>query len=175
MADFKPYQDGTVRWRCCECSATITIKDDQVYKNQNETHKSTECIEMLPVQMECIREYEYLKYLAKTLDDFKFAEQYKHCLNRLQPKLDNRDIAEFWIKESSAKNCCSKIRSKRKKTEPKSTDKLTFTEQQKFITINNKQEPFLRYDNEDKNGNRIAVFYSNTILLVYFYCLLKPD
>jgi hypothetical protein len=32
----------------------------------------------------------------------------------------------------------------------------------KFITVNGQQELFLQYDNQDKTGNRILVFFSET-------------
>lgn len=48
-------RDGSYRWRCCVCSATITVKNDVVIKNNNETHKSTKCTNMIPVEIECIR------------------------------------------------------------------------------------------------------------------------
>lgn len=101
-----------------------------------------------------------MKYLAKTSGDFKFSEQYKLSLESLQKKFDNRAVAEFWVKEETAKNCCKKIRSKNKKLEPTSNNKLIFDNEQKFIEVNHKQQVFLRFDNENKNGNRI--FYSNS-------------
>ncbi|RNA00083.1 hypothetical protein BpHYR1_014869 [Brachionus plicatilis] len=101
-------RDGSIRWRCCVCSPTIITKDDQVSKNQNDKHKSVKCVEMFPVQMECIRENEHLKHLAKTCDEFKFVDQYKLCLRRLQLKFDNRAVADFWVKEVTAKTAVAK-------------------------------------------------------------------
>lgn len=118
------------------------------------------CESLVPDHLECISEYENLKYLAKQSHDFKFADEYKKSLVKLQAKFDNKSVADFWPEFSKAKSCY-KIRSGKKKPEAKYTSKLNFTDDQKFITINQSQQNFLRYDNGDKNGNRIVIFYSD--------------
>ena len=39
---------------------------------------------------------------------------------------------------------------------------MIFLEEQKFITINYTKQTFLRYDNGNKTGNRIAIFFSDS-------------
>jgi hypothetical protein len=43
-----------------------------------------------------------------------------------------------------------------------STKTLTIDEELKFITMENEKQLFLRFDNDDKNGNRILIFFSAT-------------
>jgi hypothetical protein len=43
-----------------------------------------------------------------------------------------------------------------------STKTLTIDEELKFITVENEMQLFLRFDNDDKNGNRILKFFSAT-------------
>ncbi|CAF0952791.1 unnamed protein product [Brachionus calyciflorus] len=61
-------------------------------------HKSSKCMTMLPVEMECLKEYENLKFLAKTNVEFKFSDQYKKRLDRLQQNYDNPSSDEKIIK-----------------------------------------------------------------------------
>ncbi|CAF0709786.1 unnamed protein product [Brachionus calyciflorus] len=155
-------QNGTIRWQCITCTVTLTTFNDEVTREPSQKHKSVKCTSLIPDHLECILEYENLKYLAKMSDDFKFSEEYKKSLMLLQAKFDNKSISEFWPNFSKAKSCCYKIRSSRKISEPKCPNKLTITEDQKFITINNQQQQFLKYDNNNRNGNRILIFYSDS-------------
>ncbi|CAF1049962.1 unnamed protein product [Brachionus calyciflorus] len=68
---------------------------------------------------------------------FNFGDEYRRSLMKLQTKLDSKDVAEFSVKESTAKSTCYAIRrSRRNQPEPKNTKNLNLDETEKFIKIN---------------------------------------
>ena len=86
----------SIRWQCILCSVTFTTMNDEVIRGPAKQHKSNKCESLIPDQLECISEYEKLKYLAKQSDDFTFADEYKKSLVRLHTKFENKSIADFW-------------------------------------------------------------------------------
>ncbi|CAF0949225.1 unnamed protein product [Brachionus calyciflorus] len=154
-------KDGSFRWRCCSCnSVSFTTLDEKIIRLPTKIHLPA-CERKLPVQIECEREYEKLKNQAKIEDHFNFSDQYKQYLQSLQAKYDNREIAEFWPSEERAKNTCYCIRYNKKQVDPISSSYLVVNEIQKTINVNNERQSFLRYDNNNQNGNRILIFFSD--------------
>ena len=60
---------------------------DELLREPNGENKSLECVLMLPVQIECIKEYENLKYLAKKSENFNFQGSYQKKTAELQNKV----------------------------------------------------------------------------------------
>ena len=75
----------------------------------------------------------------------------------LQSENDPGLVAQFFPSESTARVTCSKVRKKYYGSETDETSSFVILEQQKEITINQEKQPFLRFDNQDKHGNRILI------------------
>jgi hypothetical protein len=74
-------------------------------------------------------------------------------------------ISEYWPNKSAAQCCIKSIRRRRLDETviiAIDTQSLEISDDMKFITVNGQQELFLQYDNQDKTGNRILVFFSET-------------
>jgi len=114
----------------------------------NKSH-SSKLLVLLPSFIESIKQYENLKYLAKTNEVFNFAQLYRNKLALLQEKFDPREVAEKWPSFQSAKSCCSAIKrsKKTKKINLNSTSELILPNELQIIRIYNRDEIFLRYDN----------------------------
>ncbi|RNA02866.1 hypothetical protein BpHYR1_021018, partial [Brachionus plicatilis] len=87
---------------------------------------------------------------------------YGEGLQQLQGQYDPQLVAQYYPKEPTARVTCSKNKSKISPVEPKNSSLLDIKNDQKTILINGEQEMFLRFDNEDKNKNRILLFISST-------------
>ncbi|CAF0762114.1 unnamed protein product [Brachionus calyciflorus] len=79
--------------------------NDELLRELNREHKSLEWVIMLTIQIECIKEYENIKYLAKMSDNFNFQDSYQKKTAELQTKLDPRAVAEHCPPLSTAKSC----------------------------------------------------------------------
>ncbi|CAF0958517.1 unnamed protein product [Brachionus calyciflorus] len=124
-------------------------KSSAVYYGTSRPTDSNKCLVILPAQIECLKEYENLKDKATTIDSFDFEDEYRKSLMKLQTKLHRKDVAEFWVKESTAKSTCYAIRRCRKnQPEPKNTKNLNLDETEKFIKINGRDEFFLQTEKE---------------------------
>ncbi|CAF0992723.1 unnamed protein product [Brachionus calyciflorus] len=99
--------------------------------------------------------------MAECEKGFNFCYSYNCLLQELQSKYESRSIAEFWPSETTARNTCYHIFYSRKEVECRSFANLEINEQQKYITLNNGRQLFLKYDNMNKSGNRILIFMSD--------------
>jgi hypothetical protein len=93
---------------------------------------------------------------------------YAEALQELQKNFNNREVSCYWINEEAARNCINAIRRAMKKDktkrrkQAKSSKDLVLDDNCKFITVNNQKEEFLQYDNNNKDGNRLIIFFSTT-------------
>ncbi|RNA43198.1 hypothetical protein BpHYR1_000481 [Brachionus plicatilis] len=97
-------QDGSIRFRCCKCSLTLTVLNGQLTRKPNGEHKSLKCEMMPPVKVECIKSYEVLKYMASTQTAFNFQDEYQRKTAQLQSKYEPEQVEK---NEQEAKNVTS--------------------------------------------------------------------
>ncbi|CAF1028038.1 unnamed protein product, partial [Brachionus calyciflorus] len=72
-------RDKSILWRCCTCNKdTFTTKNDQIMREPTNKSHSSKCLVLLPSFIESIKQYEDLKYLAKTNEVFNFAQLYRN-------------------------------------------------------------------------------------------------
>ena len=159
---------GETTYRCNQCKCVslrtkLTDKGERVVSKSGK-HKNT-CILIGPPEVACIIKYEELK--TKCLEPgFIFAKQYPQSLLELQKDYDNKVIASHWPSKATAKECIKSIRRRRDQTLltsiPVNTETLELSEDMQYIIVNKVKKLFLQYDNQDKTGNRILVFFSDT-------------
>ncbi|CAF0941473.1 unnamed protein product [Brachionus calyciflorus] len=82
----------------------------------------------------------------------------------LQAKYDPSLVAEAFPSEETARVTCSTNKSKSSKKDLKKSLRLEISDELKHIQINNQQQLFLRFNNYDKNGDRIVIFLSGTAI-----------
>ncbi|CAF0894177.1 unnamed protein product [Brachionus calyciflorus] len=159
-------KNGTVRWRCETCkSMSITVNSDGYIVRKpkpDENHIIDKCLRMFPIQILCIKEYETLKNEAKSHLNFTFSQRYRSILQELQAKNDPIQVAIYFPTEETARGTFSKIRAKLYSNEAKDTANLDIPDELKSIAVNREKQAFLRFDNQNKNGDRIILFLSET-------------
>ena len=111
------------------------------------------------VEIDCIKEYFDLKDRA-SCGDFLFSKEYDEMLARLHTKHDPKLVTNFVEDKNVSRECTNYIR-RNNGASATSTETLEVSEDMKFIIINKEKKHFLRYDNDDKTGNRILVFFSD--------------
>ena len=109
------------------------------------------------VEIDFIKEYFDLKDRA-SCGDFLFSKEYDEMLARLHTKHDPKLVANFVEDKNVSRECTNYIR-RNNGASATSTETLEVSEDMKFIIINKEKKHFLRYDNDDKTGNRILVFF----------------
>ncbi|CAF0895975.1 unnamed protein product [Brachionus calyciflorus] len=142
----KRNENGTIRWRCESCkSVSLTVdSEDRIIRKPEEIHrKPKECKKMCQVELECMMQYEILKYEFGTDTKFSFANRYSELLSETQAKYDPKLVSEFFPSEAKARSACSEIREKNNIKEAKVTKELEITDKQKFIQINQVKELIL--------------------------------
>jgi len=96
--------------------------------------------------------------------EFKFAYDYDEALKELQVDNDNDIVAQFWPEKNAAAQCIRTIRYRNRQiilSVAVSTETLEIDDDMQYIIVNQDKKAFLRFDNQDKTGNRILIFFSD--------------
>ncbi|CAF0950217.1 unnamed protein product [Brachionus calyciflorus] len=119
-------KDGSSRWRCEKCkSMSITIDSNQYIKRkptQGLQHAQGVCEKYNTIQIQRLKKYESLKFVAKSNPKFNFAERYREHLLELQSQHDPAYVAVYYPNKETARVTCSRIRSKLIGSEPTKLD-----------------------------------------------------
>ncbi len=110
----------------------------------------------------CKIQYETLKFNARQTK-FNFNKEYDSATEKLRKTLNEVDVALHWPALLTAKSTIGSIRKKYvsdKSTRVAKAKSLKLSDDMKTITVDNKEQIFLQYDNDCKKGNRILIFYS---------------
>jgi hypothetical protein len=157
-------KSGTIRWRCAGCGGvSFTTRDDIIIRlpNANQKHDVT-CNLLLTIEIECSIEYEGLKHDAKNKDTFGFTEEYARRLESLIKKYPIVEVSKYFPRKDTARSTCKTLKGSNIETikNVKNTRDLIITEAAKFIKMEGVDDLFLQFDNEDKEGNRILIFFT---------------
>ena len=167
---------NSIRWRCTSCKkATFNSVEDVPQINEPLVHDVLKCVQMFPIEIQCLLSYENLKEEAIE-KDFKFDERYKFHMQTLQSKFNLEDVSIHFVTKDKARNCINSIRRAVKKDQPavNTIDLLEIPDDLGFIIVKGEKQLFKRYDNH-KNENRKVIFFSDTAMQIlaescfYFY------
>ena len=128
---------------------------------------------MRETETQCLIKYEQLKFDARRAK-FQFSKEYKNALLELRKAHNEIDVAQFFPSLSRAKNTINSIRRKyqatKDSTRVKKSKDLVLSEDMNTITVDDKEQLFLQYDNHCKNGNRILIFYGDRATKITSVC-----
>ena len=116
------------------------------------------------IEAACLIKYEELKDSC-TKPGFKFAKYYDDAIKELQSLYDPNLLSEFWPPKKIAENCTESIRRRKRELITAiaiSAETLEIDDDMKYIIVNKERKIFLQFDNQDKTGNRILIFFSET-------------
>ena len=105
-------KDGSSRWRCEKCkSMSITIDLNQYIKRkpiQGLQHAHRVFEKYNPIQIQCLKKYESLKFEAKSNPKFNFAEWYREHFLELEEHHDPAYFSVYYPNEETARVTCSR-------------------------------------------------------------------
>ncbi|RMZ95560.1 hypothetical protein BpHYR1_038462 [Brachionus plicatilis] len=152
--------DGSMRFRCQSCkSISITVNQASIItRTPTETAKHTKnCKKFFPGQAICLQKYEELRTKQELIQTLALPK-IQSVNSKSTISIRSEIVADFFPREEIARVICSKNKNKNVPTEPS----LELSDDQKTILVNGQKETFLRFDNQNKDKNRVLIFISNT-------------